>query len=491
MTRSNAYHSGILAIFALSMVTSSLAAEMTMTPDSIRFQPEQSAPAYQLRLALPDGRVLESTFLSNEVMQVTNAELGTHWADGSYRFEIWPVTGAEQRSGHHVDAGDHAKSSMAAESGSFRVLAGAFHLPGEGTAEPEGDIKALRDSVAQPKDQVIPDDLIVQGSACIGFDCVNAEDFGFDTLRLKENNLRIKFEDTSATAGFSTNDWQLTANDSASGGLDKFSIDDITNSRTPFTIVAGAPSNSVFVSSAGQVGFGTSTPVLDLQVLSGDTPAIRLEQNGSGGFAAQTWDVGGNEANFFVRDTTGGSRLVFRIFPGAPSNALTVAASGNIGMGTQSPAQKLELASASPVGIDLNNTAGARWRVMSGNRSAFTIMAPDDATTATELKLDTSGNLTIAGSLFANSTSFSDVPAQVLAPDYKLMPQDELAAFIEANRHLPKLAAKADGAKAGALNMTELQLRLLQKVEELTLYTLDQHRRIKALEQQVEELTRK
>ena len=30
-------------------------------------------------------------------------------------------------------------------------------------------------------DQVIPDDLIVQGSACIGLDCVNNESFGFDT----------------------------------------------------------------------------------------------------------------------------------------------------------------------------------------------------------------------------------------------------------------------------------------------------------------------
>ena len=46
-------------------------------------------------------------------------------------------------------------------------------------------------------DQVIPDDLIVQRSLCVGFDCVNNESFGFDTIRLKENNTRIKFEDTS------------------------------------------------------------------------------------------------------------------------------------------------------------------------------------------------------------------------------------------------------------------------------------------------------
>ena len=52
-------------------------------------------------------------------------------------------------------------------------------------------------------DQVIPDDLIVQGSACVGLDCVNNESFGFDTIRLKENNTRIKFDDTSTLAGLS------------------------------------------------------------------------------------------------------------------------------------------------------------------------------------------------------------------------------------------------------------------------------------------------
>ena len=65
---------------------------------------------------------------------------------------------------------------------------------------------------------MINDDLIVDGSACIGFDCVNGESFGFDTIRLKENNLRIKFDDTSVAASFPRTDWQLTANASANGG---------------------------------------------------------------------------------------------------------------------------------------------------------------------------------------------------------------------------------------------------------------------------------
>src|SRR4029078_11709841 len=64
-------------------------------------------------------------------------------------------------------------------------------------------------------DQVIPDDLIVQGSTCTGLDCVNNMTFGFDTLVLRENNLRIFFDDTSVSASFPANKWRITINDSA------------------------------------------------------------------------------------------------------------------------------------------------------------------------------------------------------------------------------------------------------------------------------------
>jgi hypothetical protein len=186
-------------------------------------------------------------------------------------------------------------------------------------------------------DFVIPDDLIVQGSACVGLDCVDGEAFGFDTIRLKENNTRIKFDDTSTSVGFPNNDWQLTANDSASGGLNKFSIENITTSTVPFTIVGAAPTNSLFVDNIGRIGVKTSVPGLNIHIATGDTPAQRLEQTTASGFSAQTWDIGGNEANFFVRDLTGGSRLPFRIRPGAPTSSIDVNASGNVGIGTASP----------------------------------------------------------------------------------------------------------------------------------------------------------
>jgi hypothetical protein len=191
-------------------------------------------------------------------------------------------------------------------------------------------------SATANSDQQILDDLIVAGSACIGQDCVNGEVFSFDTIRLKENNLRIKFQDTSSSSSFPSNDWQITANDSSNGGMNKFSIDDIDGAKTPFTIEAGAPDAGIYLDNSGLLGLGTSTPAVPLHQKSGNTPAHRFEQDISGGFTAQTWDIGGNEINYFIRDVTNGSTLPFRLFPGAPSDSFTISATGAVVLGAVS-----------------------------------------------------------------------------------------------------------------------------------------------------------
>jgi hypothetical protein len=270
------------------------------------------------------------------------------------------------------------------QSGSFSILNGAIVIGG--AVEGERSAKATKSqsapisgntinrlrhhrlSLLSIPDDVIPDDLIVQGSACVGLDCVNGEVFGFDTIRLKENNTRLQFDDTSTSAGFPTNNWQIRANSSSSGGASFLAFVDqgaTGNSETGtivFEVDAGAPANSLRVSSVGKVGVRTGTPVLDLHVNSSDTPAIRLEQNNSGGFTAQTWDIAGNEANFFVRDVTSGSRLPFRIRPGAPTSSIDISATGNVGIGTASPGNILSIVqnqNGNSFASILNNDAGA------------------------------------------------------------------------------------------------------------------------------------
>ena len=173
-------------------------------------------------------------------------------------------------------------------------------------------------------DQVVADDMIVQGSICVGFDCVNNENFGADTERLKENNLRIHFDDTSATGSFPSNDWRIVANDQANGGSSYLAFEDATAGTQPFRVAAGAGANALHVISGGNVGLGTSSPVLELHIADGDSPALRMEQNASAGFAAQTWDIAGNETNFFVRDVTNGSKLPFKIGPNSPTNSIFI-----------------------------------------------------------------------------------------------------------------------------------------------------------------------
>ncbi|MCP4202239.1 MAG: hypothetical protein GY769_09915 [bacterium] len=240
-------------------------------------------------------------------------------------------------------------------------------------------------------DQQILDDLIVDGSACVGQDCVNGESFGFDTIRLKENNLRIRFVDTSTSASFPTRDWQITANDSANGGANKFSIDDIDGGRTPFTIEGNAPSHSLYVDDGGRLGLGTNSPVVDLHVKSGNTPTLRLEQDGSSGFTAQTWDVAGNEANFFIRDVTNGSTLPIRLRPGAPTSAIDIAADGDIGFGTASPAATLDVQNAGDTFINLtDSTAGVFWRFQNQNSDSSFVITKQGTGNA-ELKVTDNG----------------------------------------------------------------------------------------------------
>ncbi|WP_452229528.1 T9SS type A sorting domain-containing protein [Lacinutrix sp. MEBiC02404] len=191
--------------------------------------------------------------------------------------------------------------------------------------------------------QVIAEDLVVQGSLAIGFDVTSAESFGFDTFRLKENNLRIHFDDTSGTGTFPDNDWRISINDTANGGLNYFAIDDATAGTNPFRVLAGAGNNALYIGTAGNVGLGTAAPAVELHVTDGDSPTMRLEQDGANGWTPQIWDVAGNETNFFVRDVTNGSLLPFRIQPQAATNSLYIAATGNVSLGDASPSERLEV----------------------------------------------------------------------------------------------------------------------------------------------------
>jgi hypothetical protein len=323
-------------------------------------------------------------------------------------------------------------------------------------------------------DQIIADDLIVMGSLCVGLDCVNNESFGFASLRLKENNTRIDFVDTSVGAGFPTNDWRIQANDSASGGSEALTFRSMGDGSgggeggTPLlTLTNGAPANSIFVDSTGRVGLKTATPVLDLHMNTSNTPAIRLEQNNSGGFTAQTWDVAGNEANFFVRDLTGGSRLPFRIRPGAPTSSIDVAANGNVGLGSSSPADALHIARTSgPVGIRLQSGSQPNPIRLNFNTNTNEFRITYDGLPINQFRLTSAGNIIIPGTITTSGTCSVGCD-RVFEPGFEIPSIQEQTRLMYANRYLPGVGPTKEGE---AMNLTEKVEGILHELEKAHIY---------------------
>ena len=118
---------------------------------------------------------------------------------------------------------------------------------------------------ASNADQIRADDMVVQGNLCIGTDCVNDEDFSSGVLKLKENNLRIRWHDSTATAGGPVRQtfvgtyvdgevgqsWRLDANQSSNGGdnglyISQMSLVDYpvySDGSAPDYDCSGAPAN--------------------------------------------------------------------------------------------------------------------------------------------------------------------------------------------------------------------------------------------------------
>lgn len=364
-------------------------ATMNASGLSVRWDVAAAHSGLTLTISSPDGQVFRREFKGSVAEFKLTDNQGERLPDGQYTYElrlspVLPAGVKETLSAARVKGNDAETerelrkrgvlpAQPLVQSGNFLILNGAVVGPGgfeEGASPRVGKVmeqsRVLTTSPGSTltrfqrhharlnfmPDFVTADDLIVQGSACVGLDCVNGEVFGFDTIRMKENNTRLQFDDTSTSAGFATNNWQIRANSSASGGGSFLGFVDqgATGNSETGTIVlevdAGAPANSVRVSSLGRLGLRTATPVLDVHANTGNTPAIRLEQNNSGGFTAQTWDMAGNEANFFVRDVTHGSLLPFRIRPGAPTSSIDISADGDVGIGTGSPSKKLHVSAA-------------------------------------------------------------------------------------------------------------------------------------------------
>ncbi len=315
-------------------------ADVTIGSSDIHFIPRVSYGRLTLTVSLPDGTQFQKSFNPGVTPYLELAEVCKNQVmDGHYSYElcISPDAGGKVRD-EAVDSQINAEMKSQVpltQAGHFLVQGGAIVIPSN-IPEPKGQ------GIARPE-YTYNEDLYVVGSLCVGTDCVDPETWVYDVIRLKENNLRIHFDDTSATSSFPANDWRILINDTADGGANYFAVEDSTSTVVPFKIEAGAPDNSLYIEDYGRIGLKTSTPAVELHIKDGDSPCMRLEQDTTSGWTAQVWDVVGNESNFFVRDVTNSSKLPFRIQPGAPSSSLCIKSDGKIGIGTWSPTYAMEI----------------------------------------------------------------------------------------------------------------------------------------------------
>jgi hypothetical protein len=100
-----------------------------------------------------------------------------------------------------------------------------------------------------------------------------------------------------------------------------------------------------------------------------------------------------------------------------------------------------------------------------------------------------SSNLYVNGQIRANlvrvnTDTWSDY---VFAPDYNLRPLHELSSFITKNGHLPDIPAEAEVLENG-IDLGEMNGLLLKKIEELTLYLLEQDSKINILQTELQQI---
>lgn len=103
--------------------------------------------------------------------------------------------------------------------------------------------------------------------------------------------------------------------------------------------------------------------------------------------------------------------------------------------------------------------------------------------------LHSKGDHAIDGKLTAKEIEVKLVTGAdfVFSPDYSLRHLSEVESFVKQNKHLPDIPSEKEMQKNG-LNLNEMQIKLLQKIEELTLYVIQQDKRNNDQQKEIEDL---
>lgn len=258
---------------------------------------------------------------------------------------------------------------------------------------------------------------------------------------------------------------------------------------------------------AGKVGIATTNPAYTLDV-GGTINAQNILINGSAISGGSQWTTSGsniynnNTGNTGIGLANPGAKFTIRqgaTDPGTYDDGKTLFVSGNMNAGTNydggiefrqdnlSQGIGFGYASMYATGTSANQqlniyskgTSPLTLNAFGGGSVGIGISNPDP-----NYKLSVNGKVK-AQELYLTTTVWPD---NVFENTYKLMPLKELEKSIQKEKHLPGIPSEKEVIENG-VGIADMQAKLLQKIEELTLYIIEQNKRIEKLEERNKELT--
>ncbi len=152
-------------------------------------------------------------------------------------------------------------------------------------------------------------------------------------------------------------------------------------------------------------------------------------------------------------------------------------ASSNVRIGVMGGGPRIIFDRAGSTPFQMDNFGG-RFRIFVPGTELFNITTSGNVGIGS---LNPNQKLTVNGTIYGREVKVDlNVPGPdyVFQPEYKLMPLDEVKKYIQENKHLPEVPSAAE-MEANGINLSEMNMLLLKKIEELTLHIITLEERIR------------